>query len=86
MDQDCRGERVRGVHGDEMTAAVHQLKIFKVFSNPTDIAYGDNDTTCMIMRELGIKHLTDFTTKTSGGHTFPFWNEVVRKYAPTLFK
>jgi enterochelin esterase-like enzyme len=68
------------------TAAVNQLKIFKVFSNPTDIAYGDTDTTCMLMRELGIKHLTDFTTKTSGGHTFPFWNEVVRKYAPTLFK
>ena len=68
------------------TAAVNQLKIFKVFSNPTDIAYGDTDTTCMLMKELGIRHLTDFTTKTSGGHTFPFWNEVVRKYAPTLFK
>jgi enterochelin esterase-like enzyme len=67
-------------------AAVNQLKIFKVFSNPTDIAFGDTDTTCMLAKDLGIKLITDFTTKTSGGHTFPFWNEVVKKYAPTLFK
>jgi enterochelin esterase-like enzyme len=67
-------------------AAVNQLKIFKIFSNPTDIAFGDTDTTCMLAKDLGITLITDFTTKTSGGHTFPFWNEVVKKYAPTLFK
>ena len=50
-------------------------------NSPSVMAYTDTDSTCMQADSLGIKHATDFTTKTSGGHTFPFRNEVVRKYA-----
>ncbi len=67
-------------------AALNELKLFKVYVNPTDIAFGDTDTTCQLAESQGIKFERDFTTRTSGGHTDPFWNEVFRKYAPLLFK
>lgn len=67
-------------------AALNELKLFKVYVNPTDIAFGDTDTTCQLAESQGIKFEKDFTTRTSGGHTDPFWNEVFRKYAPLLFK
>lgn len=66
--------------------ALNEIKLFKIYTNPTDIAFGDTDSTTMLADTLGIKHLKDFTTKTSGGHTDPFWNEVFRKYAPLIFK
>ena len=68
------------------TATINQLKIVKAFSNPSDAAYGDTDTTCRLMDTMGIRHAYDGTTKTTGGHTPVFWNEVFRKYAPTIFK
>jgi S-formylglutathione hydrolase FrmB len=68
------------------TASINQLKLFNIYSNPTDIAYGDTDTTAQLMDALKITHTTDWTTKTSGGHSWPFWNEVFRKYASSLFK
>lgn len=66
--------------------ALNEMKLFKVYSNPTDAAYGDTDTTSMVADSLGIRHTKDFTTRTMGGHTDPYWNEVFRKFAPLLFK
>lgn len=67
-------------------AALNQLKLFKEYSNPSDLALTDAQTTCKLVDSLGVKIATDFTTRTSGGHTPVFWNEVFRKYAPLLFK
>lgn len=66
--------------------SINQIKLFKVYSNPSDIAYSDTDSTSRLAASAGISHTTDFTTRTIGGHTDPYWNEVFRKYAPLLFK
>ena len=67
-------------------AAINEMKLFRVFVNPTDIAFGDTDTTTQLAESLDIRLSKDLTTRTSGGHTDPYWNEVFRKYAPLLFK
>ena len=72
--------------GDIDTAAINRLKIFKVFTNPTDIAYDDTKSTCELMEELDVEFTADYTTDTSGGHSWAFWMEVFEKYASSLFK
>ncbi|MEO7956863.1 MAG: alpha/beta hydrolase-fold protein [Fibrobacteria bacterium] len=67
-------------------AVLNQMKLFKEYSNPSDLALMDTQTTIKIIESLGIKIATDYTTRTSGGHAPVFWNEVFRKYAPLLFK
>jgi enterochelin esterase-like enzyme len=67
-------------------AALNRMKLFKEYSNPSDLALMDSQTTCKLIESLGITIATDFTTRTSGGHAPVFWNEVFRKYAPLLFK
>ncbi|HAJ80289.1 MAG TPA: hypothetical protein DCO75_11020 [Fibrobacteres bacterium] len=67
-------------------AAINQIKILKVYTNSTDMAWSDVDSTCKYLDEVEINYLSDLTTQTTGGHTDVFWNEVFRKYSQTIFK
>jgi S-formylglutathione hydrolase FrmB len=54
------------------TASINQLKLFNIYSNPTDIAYGDTDTTAQLMDALKITHTTDWTRRHPADIAGPF--------------
>jgi predicted peptidase len=68
------------------TAAINSLKAYRLHSNPTDIAWSDTRDFDPFLTSVGIRHTTNFTTNTPGGHTYTYDNEVFRRYAVQIFK
>ncbi len=68
------------------TAAVNSMKIYRLHSNPTDIAWGDTQDFEKFLGTVGIKHTYDFTSYSIGGHTYEYNMGVFQKYVLTLFK
>ena len=70
------------------TAAVNSMKRYRLYSNPTDIAYTNGDTPNFekFLCTVGIKHTYDFTSYSIGGHTYSYDNVAFQKYAVMIFK
>jgi pimeloyl-ACP methyl ester carboxylesterase len=70
------------------TSAVNSMRRYRLYSNPTDIAYTNGDTPYfeMFLGTVGIRHTYDFTSYSIGGHTYSYCNVVFQKYAVMIFK
>lgn len=68
------------------TAAINSMKAYRLHSNPTDIAWSDTRDFDPFLTSVGVKHTSNFTTNTPGGHTYTYDNEVFRRYAVQIFK
>jgi enterochelin esterase-like enzyme len=70
------------------TSAVNSMKRYRLYSNPTDIAYTNGDTPNFekFLGTVGIKHTYDFTSYSIGGHTYSYDNVAFQKYAVMIFK
>ena len=70
------------------TSAVNSMRRYRLYSNPTDIAYTNGDTPNFekFLGTVGIRHTYDFTSYSIGGHTYSYCNVVFQKYAVMLFK
>jgi enterochelin esterase-like enzyme len=70
------------------TSAVNSMRRYRLYSNPTDVAYTNGDTPNFekFLGTVGIRHTYDFTSYSIGGHTYSYCNVVFQKYAVMLFK
>ncbi len=82
-EQQFRADIQRGVID---TAAINQLKLYKLSSNETDIAYTDTFDFEAFLTSVGIKHVYDFTSYNGGGHTYEYNTGVLKLYLIELFK
>lgn len=68
------------------TAALNSMKAYRLRSNSTDIVWTDTRDFDPCLTTVGVKHTTNFSTNTPGGHTYTYDNEVFRRYAVGIFK